>query len=62
LQELPLNIVAAFACAAASYHLIERPMIRFGQRANAALIPGQKDRRDHRLGREPVTDTAQYDP
>ena len=42
LQELPLNIVAAFACAAASYYLIERPMIRFGQRANAALVAGQK--------------------
>lgn len=38
LQELPLNVAAAFACAVASYYLIERPMIRLGQRANAALV------------------------
>jgi peptidoglycan/LPS O-acetylase OafA/YrhL len=58
LQELPLNIVAVFACAAASYYLIERPMIRLGQRANAALIPGQKARPDYRSGRARFKDTA----
>jgi peptidoglycan/LPS O-acetylase OafA/YrhL len=37
LQELPLNILAAFACAAASYYVVERPLITLGQRANAAV-------------------------
>lgn len=32
LQELPLSIVATFACAAASYYLVERPLLRVGQR------------------------------
>lgn len=42
LHELPLNILAAFACAAASYYLIERPTIQLGQRANAALLPAPR--------------------
>jgi len=37
LHELPLNILAAFACAAASYYLVEQPLIKLGQRANAAV-------------------------
>jgi peptidoglycan/LPS O-acetylase OafA/YrhL len=32
LQELPLNLLAVFACAAASYYLVERPLLRMGQR------------------------------
>ncbi|HWZ46208.1 MAG TPA: acyltransferase [Candidatus Saccharimonadales bacterium] len=32
LQRLPLNIVAAFACASLSYYLLERRMIRTGRR------------------------------
>lgn len=31
LQEWPYNCVALFVCAAASYYLIERPLMRFGQ-------------------------------
>ncbi len=33
-QELPLNLVATFAVATASYYLIERPITRFGQRTS----------------------------
>ena len=32
LQELPLSLVATFACAALSYYLVEQPLIRVGQR------------------------------
>lgn len=32
LEMWPLNIVAAFACAIASYYLLERPMLRVGHR------------------------------
>ena len=39
LQSPPLNVLAVFACALASYHLIERPMIRLGHRASARLAP-----------------------
>ena len=30
LQEFPLNIVAVFVCAAASYYLLERPLVAIG--------------------------------
>jgi peptidoglycan/LPS O-acetylase OafA/YrhL len=32
LQELPLSVAATFACAVASYYLVERPLLRLGQR------------------------------
>jgi peptidoglycan/LPS O-acetylase OafA/YrhL len=32
LQELPLNLLGTFACAALSYYCVERPMIRLGKR------------------------------
>jgi peptidoglycan/LPS O-acetylase OafA/YrhL len=35
LQELPVSVLAAVVCAALSYHIVERPMIRVGTR----LIP-----------------------
>ena len=30
LQDWPLNIVAVFVCASASYYLLERPLVAFG--------------------------------
>jgi len=36
LQSLPLNLAAAFACAIASFYLIERPLVRVGHRLAAA--------------------------
>jgi peptidoglycan/LPS O-acetylase OafA/YrhL len=35
LQEFPLNIVAVFACAAASYYLLERPLVAMGHSLSA---------------------------
>ena len=42
LQELPLNVMAAFACAMASYYIVERPVLRLGQRITARLVPHAK--------------------
>jgi peptidoglycan/LPS O-acetylase OafA/YrhL len=41
LQHLPLNLVALFAVAAASYYLVERPMIRVGHRLATPVTPGR---------------------
>jgi peptidoglycan/LPS O-acetylase OafA/YrhL len=35
-QELPLNLVAAFACAALSYYLLEKPLVGVGKRLFSA--------------------------
>ena len=35
LQEFPLNIVAVFVCAATSYYLLERPLVRIGHSLSA---------------------------
>jgi peptidoglycan/LPS O-acetylase OafA/YrhL len=35
LQELPWSILPVFACAALSYYLVERPMIRLGHSLTA---------------------------
>lgn len=40
-QTLPLNLVALFTVAAASYYLVERPMIRVGHRLAAPVTPGR---------------------
>jgi len=37
LQEFPLNIVAVFVCASASYYLLERPLVAFGHSLSARL-------------------------
>lgn len=37
LQTLPINVIGVFACAAASYYLVERPMVRLGQRLSRRL-------------------------
>jgi peptidoglycan/LPS O-acetylase OafA/YrhL len=41
-QELPLSIVAAFACAAASYYVVERPLLRIGQRLARSTSEGRR--------------------
>ncbi|MFZ0679607.1 acyltransferase family protein, partial [Candidatus Binatus sp.] len=41
LQEFPLNIVAVFVCAAASYYLLERPLVAIGHSLSSALKPPQ---------------------
>jgi peptidoglycan/LPS O-acetylase OafA/YrhL len=43
LQRLPLNIAAVFACAVASFYLIERRAIRRDRRFAAPATPGRKD-------------------
>jgi peptidoglycan/LPS O-acetylase OafA/YrhL len=35
IQEFPLNIVAVFACATASYYLLERPLVALGHSLSA---------------------------
>jgi peptidoglycan/LPS O-acetylase OafA/YrhL len=41
LQEFPLNIVAVFICAATSYYLLERPLVRIGHSLSARFQPPQ---------------------
>ena len=43
LQIFPLNYLAAFACATASYYLIEKPLIRVGHRLAHPATPGRED-------------------
>lgn len=43
LQIFPLNYIAAFACATASYYLIEKPLIRVGHRVAHPATPGRED-------------------
>ncbi len=39
IQRLPFNWIASFACAVASFYLVERPMIRLGHRIAARVGP-----------------------
>ncbi len=41
LQALPLNVLMVFACAALSYHAVERPMIRLGHRLAPPTTEGR---------------------
>jgi peptidoglycan/LPS O-acetylase OafA/YrhL len=43
LQIFPFNYLAAFACAVASYYLVERPLIRVGHRISHPATPGHAD-------------------
>ncbi len=43
LQTFPMNLVMIFACAAASYYLIERPAIRLGHRLARPATAGRAD-------------------
>jgi peptidoglycan/LPS O-acetylase OafA/YrhL len=42
-QSWPWNFAALFGCAAASYYLLERPMIRLGHRLARPVSPGRED-------------------
>jgi peptidoglycan/LPS O-acetylase OafA/YrhL len=44
LHDLPLAWLAAFSCALASYHLIERPAMSLGQRISVRRRPGRANR------------------
>lgn len=41
LQELPLSVPAVFLCAAASYYLVERPLVRLGHHLSRPATPGR---------------------
>jgi peptidoglycan/LPS O-acetylase OafA/YrhL len=43
LQVFPFNYLAAFACAIASYYVIEKPLIRVGHRLAHPVSPGHED-------------------
>ena len=43
LQELPWSIVPVFACAALSYYLVERPMIRLGHVLSARIEKNERE-------------------
>jgi len=43
LQIFPFNYLAAFACAIASYYLVERPLIKVGHRLAHPATPGRED-------------------
>jgi peptidoglycan/LPS O-acetylase OafA/YrhL len=36
-QTFPVNLIAAVACATASYYLVERPLVRVGHRLAPAM-------------------------
>ena len=43
MQRFPYNYLAAFACAIASYYLVEKPLIRIGHRVAHPVTPGHAD-------------------
>jgi peptidoglycan/LPS O-acetylase OafA/YrhL len=43
-QKFPVNLIAAVACAAASYYLVERPLIRVGHKLAPAMPRNVMDR------------------
>ncbi len=49
LQSYPLNFIATFACAIASYYLVERPMMRLGHKIAPPATPGREDLRSNSL-------------
>ncbi|MGC1401158.1 acyltransferase family protein [Candidatus Binatus sp.] len=51
-QEWPLNIVAVFVCASASYYLLERPLVAVGHSLSARF----------QMGRNPIVAAATTEP
>jgi len=47
LEQTPLRFVATLVCAMASYHFIERPLIRLGHKLAPPATPGRSDLADH---------------
>lgn len=45
-QTFPVNLIASVACAAASYYLIERPLVRLGHRLAPARVGGAPVQRE----------------
>ncbi len=43
-QTFPVNLIAAVVCAAASYYLVERPLVKLGHRIAPAMPRGAMDR------------------
>ncbi|HEY8794707.1 MAG TPA: acyltransferase [Gemmatimonadaceae bacterium] len=43
-QTFPVNLIATVACAAASYYLVERPLVRLGHRIAPAMPRDEMDR------------------
>jgi peptidoglycan/LPS O-acetylase OafA/YrhL len=43
-QTFPLNLIAAVACATASYYFVERPLIRVGHRLAPAMARDARER------------------
>ena len=43
-QTFPVNLIAAVVCAAASYYLVERPLVKLGHRIAPAMPLGAMDR------------------
>jgi peptidoglycan/LPS O-acetylase OafA/YrhL len=43
-QTFPVNLIAAVVCAAASYYLVERPLVRLGHRLAPAMPRDAMDR------------------
>ena len=43
LQSWPLRLILTFACALASYELLERPLARLGHKLAPSATPGRSD-------------------
>jgi len=56
-QRWPLNLALTFACALASYYILERPMARLGHRWAPSATPGREDL-DHGSYREDMERTT----
>jgi peptidoglycan/LPS O-acetylase OafA/YrhL len=54
-QTFPVNLIAAVACATASYYLVERPLIRVGHRLAPAM---GRDAMDNPSAAAPVVAAA----
>jgi peptidoglycan/LPS O-acetylase OafA/YrhL len=54
-QSFPVNLIAAVVCAAASYYLVERPLVRIGHRLAPAM---PRDAMDRERTAPPIVATA----
>jgi peptidoglycan/LPS O-acetylase OafA/YrhL len=61
LQRAPWNLILVFLLAAASYELVERPMIRLGHRLAPPPTPGRRDLREETVERAGAAQAAPQD-
>jgi peptidoglycan/LPS O-acetylase OafA/YrhL len=61
LQRSPWNLIAVFLLAAASYELVERPMIRLGHRLAPPPTPGRRDLHEEIPGNVAAAPAARQD-